>query len=111
MATGQHRNTATRDRHRNTIRAQRGPCGICGGEIDYALRTPHPDSFEVDHIIPRDAGGPDTLDNKQAAHRRCNRAKSNRTEAPQPTEAITTTRSWWTGGGVPQRDPKRTPAA
>lgn len=31
--------------------------------------------FVVDHIIPLEAGGTDTLDNKQPAHRTCNRAK------------------------------------
>jgi 5-methylcytosine-specific restriction endonuclease McrA len=34
--------------------------------------------YEVDHVIPRNRGGSDELANKQASHRRCNRAKSDR---------------------------------
>ena len=32
-------------------------------------------AYVVDHIIPIAAGGPDTIDNKQPAHRDCNRQK------------------------------------
>lgn len=70
------RSTTTRDRHRRQIKARRGPCAICHGPINYTLKTPDPGSFEVDHIIPFAKGGPDTLENKAAAHRACNRAKS-----------------------------------
>ena len=82
---GAPRSTSIRDRHRNVIARGRPPCGICGQPIDYSLRYPDPGSFEVDHIIPL---GPkpsreriarlDVLANKQAAHRRCNRDKSDR---------------------------------
>ena len=64
------RDTTIRDRDRAVIRRTKPPCGICGGDIDYTLRTPHPDSFEVDHIVPLSKGGTDELANKQAAHRR-----------------------------------------
>ncbi|WP_283775770.1 HNH endonuclease [Rhizomonospora bruguierae] len=37
---------------------------------------PHPMSFVVDHIVPLNRGGTDTLDNTQPAHWRCNRQKS-----------------------------------
>jgi 5-methylcytosine-specific restriction endonuclease McrA len=91
------RNTTTRDRHRATIAKGRPPCGICGDVIDYTLTvtpgqhgksctgncdgcTPHPMSFVVDHVIPLNRGGTDTIANKQAAHRRCNRAKSDRAD-------------------------------
>ena len=110
MATGQHRNSTIDARHRAAVRAQRGPCGICNQPIDYSLRTPHPDSFEVDHIIPRNRGGTDALDNKQAAHRRCNRAKSDRVEPAQPSGSIATNRTWWTGG-VPRRAQVQDPEA
>ena len=70
------RNTTKRDQHRRQIKARRGPCAICGQALDYALPYLHPMSFEVDHIIPFAKGGPDTLENKAAAHRACNRAKS-----------------------------------
>ncbi|MEU7843936.1 HNH endonuclease signature motif containing protein [Micromonospora sp. NPDC049114] len=70
------RNTAIRDRHRAAIARGRPPCGICGQPIDYRLPYMDPAEFVVDHIVPLKRGGADTLANKQAAHRRCNRAKS-----------------------------------
>ena len=76
-----HRNTTTRDQHRAAIRRGRPACALCGEDIDYALRSPHPMSFEVDHIIPLARGGSDELDNKQPAHRDCNRRKSDQYEA------------------------------
>ena len=35
-------------------------------------------AYVVDHILPLSAGGPDTIDNKQPAHRVCNRQKSDK---------------------------------
>lgn len=79
MSTG--RNTTTRDRHRKQIARGKPDCAIkpClypGVPINYDADHLDPLSFVVDHIIPRARGGPDTLDNKQPAHRACNRAKS-----------------------------------
>ncbi|MFZ2228296.1 MAG: HNH endonuclease signature motif containing protein [Candidatus Nanopelagicaceae bacterium] len=68
--------TSIRDRHRKILRARRGPCGICKGDIDYSLPYLHPLSFEVDHVLPTAKGGPDVIENKQASHRKCNREKS-----------------------------------
>jgi 5-methylcytosine-specific restriction endonuclease McrA len=51
-------------------------------------------SFEVDHIVALDNGGPDTLANKQAAHRRCNRAKWNKTAEQLAPRTFETWRSW-----------------
>jgi 5-methylcytosine-specific restriction endonuclease McrA len=84
--------TTTRDQHRRAIARTKPPCGICGQPIDYALKSPDPMSFEVDHIIPRAAGGPDTLENKQASHRKCNRTKWHRVKT-QAREFITS-RTW-----------------
>ena len=70
------RNTTKRDRHRRQLKARRGPCAICHLPIDYDLPYLHPMGFVADHIIPFAKGGPDTLANKQSAHRRCNRDKS-----------------------------------
>ncbi|OBA62197.1 HNH endonuclease [Nocardia sp. 852002-20019_SCH5090214] len=73
------RNTTTRDQHRATIRRTKPPCAICGEDIDYKAHHTDPRSFSVDHIIPLSKGGPDTIENKQPAHRKCNRDKSNKT--------------------------------
>lgn len=72
------RNTNTRDKHRAIISKSNAPCAICGQPIDYRLPHLHPMAFVVDHIIPLAAGGPDTLENKQACHRSCNRDKSDK---------------------------------
>jgi hypothetical protein len=50
----------------------------------------------VDHVVPVIAGGPDTLPNKQAAHRCCNRDKADRIADDQQPNGATyvTTRSW-----------------
>lgn len=75
------------ERKRAYIRRQAGPCGICGKPIDYTLAYPHPQSFTVDHIEPLSLR-PDLardLDNLQAAHNACNRAKgTGATPATQP---------------------------
>ena len=90
------RNTTLRDAHRRTIARSKPPCGICGDEIDYRLRYPHLESFVVDHIHPRSKGGSDDLENKQAAHSRCNRAKSDKLAGQEPRElaAFVTARQW-----------------
>lgn len=89
------RNTTIRDRHRATLRRQGGPCGICGEPIDYTLPHLDPLSFVVDHVHPLHLGGPDTLENKVAAHRACNRAKGAKT-MDQASGAVTfvTWRTW-----------------
>lgn len=74
------RNTTQRDRDRAIIRRDKPGCGICLEPIDYDLPYLDPLSYVVDHIIPIDKGGTDDLSNKQAAHRGCNRTKSNKVE-------------------------------
>lgn len=94
MSTG--RSTATRDQHRRAIARTKPPCGICEQEIDYSL--PHTDlrSFVVDHIVPLAKGGADTLENKTAAHRDCNRRKSDKLadEAASQVRTFVTARTW-----------------
>ena len=51
-------------------------CGLCNTGIDKSLKTPHPLSVCVDHILPWSKGGTDELSNLQLAHRKCNRLKS-----------------------------------
>ena len=106
---GAPRNTHTRDRNRRAI--QRGhhdcgsqyhdcgqrfpPCGICGEPIDYTLPHLDPWEFVVDHVVPVIAGGPDTLQNSQAAHRCCNRDKADKLpDTPAAGTTFVTTRTW-----------------
>ena len=103
------RNTAQRDRDRRAImrghpdcgspyhdcRQKHPDCGICGQPIDYTLPYLDPWEYVVDHVVPVIAGGPDALPNKQAAHRCCNRDKSDKVAADQPTgTTYVTARSW-----------------
>ena len=76
------RNSAQRDRDRDTIRRSGAGCHICGKPIDYTLPYLHPQSFVVDHVVPLAKDGPDTLANKKAAHRDCNSKKRARDHAP-----------------------------
>ena len=98
MSTAPPRSTTTREAHRRAIARHKPPCGICGNDIDYTLRYPHLESFVVDHIHPRAKGGSDDLDNKQAAHSKCNRAKSDKLAGHDPRGqsgvAYITSRSW-----------------
>lgn len=88
------RSTTVRDRDRKAIARDKPPCGICGGHIDYTLRSPHPMSFEVDHITALANGGTDSLDNKQASHRKCNRDKWHRLGEQLGPRTYVTWRSW-----------------
>ena len=47
-------------------------CQLCGGPLDVVA---HPNSDwapSLDHIVPKSAGGPDSVDNLRASHRWCN---------------------------------------
>lgn len=86
--------TTVRDRRRADVRRRDGdaPCALqitadcqaVGGEIDYEARSPHPRSFEVDHVTSSEEAAllgwsaveADSLDNCQPSCRQCNRAKS-----------------------------------
>lgn len=68
--------TANSTRYNRLVSKVRGrgdPCAICWHPIDYALKSPDPMSFEVDHVVPVSRGG-DPYDpaNAQASHRCCN---------------------------------------
>lgn len=86
------RSTARRDLHRRLLRRGEPPCSICGNPIDYTLPYLDPGEYVVDHVVPLNRGGADDLSNAAAAHRSCNRAKSDRT--PVVVQVITTTRAW-----------------
>lgn len=94
VTAGQRGNTTIRDRHRRVIRRGEPPCGICGEDIDYALAYPDLRSFVVDHVIPINRGGDDTLDNKQPAHNTCNRAKSDALASDLAARTYVTHRAW-----------------
>ncbi len=67
------------DKNRQIILKTQEVCGICGAPVDKSLRSPHPLSATVDHIIPVSKGGhPSDLQNLQLAHRMCNRAKADK---------------------------------
>lgn len=73
--------TAQRDKDRARIARTRPACHICGDPIDYSLHWLDPLAFVVDHVIPLNRGGQDVLANKAAAHRQCNRTKSDKHHA------------------------------
>lgn len=65
--------------HKKKIYATQKHCGICGCEVDFALKFPHPMSPCIDHIIPVSKGGhPSDITNLQLAHMWCNRQKSDK---------------------------------
>lgn len=62
--------------NRKIILATQSVCAICGGVVDKTLKSPHPLSPSIDHIIPVALGGhPSDLSNLQLTHRACNRQK------------------------------------
>lgn len=88
------RSTTTRDQHRRAIARTKPPCHICELPIDYALKSPDPMSFEVDHILALANGGADDLSNKAASHRRCNRAKWDKLAEALGPRTFVTDRTW-----------------
>ena len=95
-ANPRHANGNLRRKYRARLKAQGGPCGICGGGLgpihyDEPSDAAHPLSFVVDEIRPisrfrefgyesREAAAQD-WGNLQAAHYCCNAAKGNRIAA------------------------------
>lgn len=74
---GTHR--AQFDKNKKKIFATQTVCGICGKPVDFTLKSPHPLSPTIDHIIPISKGGhPADLENLQLAHWACNRQKSDK---------------------------------
>ncbi len=95
MGQPKRRSTTLRDLHRKIIRRAKPDCHICRHPIDYELPYLDPGEFTVDHLVPINKGGPETLDNSRAAHRSCNRTKSDRIDWRPPVDPIMTTRRWW----------------
>lgn len=92
------RNSTTRQQNRRAIRRTKPPCGICGEPIDYTLHYLDKRAFVIDHIQPLSKGGADSLANLQAAHRGCNRDKSDKVDYKHETEdefrSFVTARTW-----------------
>jgi 5-methylcytosine-specific restriction endonuclease McrA len=76
-------------RLRRRILRTRPDCAICGAPINYEAGHLDPLAFTVDHITPVAHGGQHVAHNMQAAHRACNRAKSDR--LPDDATPSTTT--------------------
>ena len=67
------------ERNRKVIFKTQNTCGICGHLVDFSLKSPHPMSASIDHIVPVSKNGhPSDMSNLQLAHRTCNRQKSDK---------------------------------
>lgn len=75
------RSETNRRRFRKIIARDQPPCHICGEAILYDAHYLDPLSFTIDHVTPINRLGSDTLDNCRAAHRKCNREKSDKVAA------------------------------
>lgn len=94
MTNPRYKNGNLRRKYRARLKAQGGPCGICGGRLgpihyDEPSDAQHPLSFVIDEIRPvskwREFGyespqaAAQDWNNLQPAHYCCNAAKSNKT--------------------------------
>lgn len=61
-----------------------GACAYCRSPEELSVTA-----FEIDHIVPLGAGGASDLDNLCLACTACNRLKSSRQEATDPTSGTT----------------------
>ena len=77
------RAVAAEQRRRVFLRAN-GCCEYCRSQARFALQ-----SFSVDHIVPRNAGGLDDLNNLALACQGCNSHKYTRTYARDPVSGAT----------------------
>ncbi|MDO5015276.1 MAG: HNH endonuclease signature motif containing protein [Clostridia bacterium] len=86
------------EKNKKRILATQEVCGICGKPVDMTLKTPHPLSACIDHIVPVSKGGhPSDIENLQLAHWACNRAKSDKLfkSKREPKKAITNRNLPW----------------
>lgn len=87
MANAGHSGARWRALHAQ-LKAQGGPCWLCGQPIDRTLRYPHPMSFSADYVTPWSQGGTMRLTNLRPAHLQHNRERG----AHTPTTV--TSRDW-----------------
>lgn len=109
------KNGNARRKLRAWLKAQGYPCALCGQPINYGLPIGHPDSFEVDEVVPVSrywlkaynkqagawAGAYQTpqqaaldANNVQATHRKCNEEKSNHIVVQASDQRIYSSRRW-----------------
>lgn len=87
MSNQRNGNGAARRKVVAWLRSQGRGCWICRAfgrpdSIDYSLPAGHPMSFECDELVPVSKGGsPYDPCNVDAAHRRCNQWRGNRSVA------------------------------
>lgn len=64
-------------------------CGICSEPVDMArMGSRDPSGPAADHIVPRAKGGPNTAENLQLAHFRCNAVKRDKVLTPEWVAAL-----------------------
>ncbi len=83
------RNSTMQARMREHVRRRGGNCHICGQPIDYTIpyylpgtRSPNPEAYVADHVVPIAKGGAHDLSNGRAAHVAWNSKKRARLFAP-----------------------------
>jgi hypothetical protein len=69
----------TAEQRQAVLERARGCCEYCKSQVRFATQ-----SFSIEHIIPRHAGGETTLDNLALACQGCNNHKYTKTEARAP---------------------------
>lgn len=63
-------------------------CYLCGDQINFKLKWPHPKSPSLDHVVPLSAGGTHTLDNVAMTCLSCNHSKNARPAASAPIPTL-----------------------
>ena len=84
---------ALRAEFRRKCKARNTPCWLCGKPIDYELPKDHPDTFNLDHAIPKSQRLDLAEDprNFRASHKICNERRGNN----QPSIDIGHTSEVW----------------
>lgn len=87
------RDITRRRRFRRIISRDKPPCHWCGRELIFNGNHLDPGAFQVDHVIPLNKGGLDTIENCVASCRACNRERSDSMPLP-PGVTFITSRTW-----------------
>lgn len=70
---------ALRAEFRTKCKARNAPCWLCGNPIGYDLPRDHPESFNLDHFIPKSERNDLAEDprNFRPSHKDCNERRGN----------------------------------